>query len=129
MDFGGPNQRPESITLSFTGPVKSRSVSTAKRSRSRYDDPDEKADGAQSRDSKAIRDTLQAFSLERITWQINFRLSGVTKSRERSAARLQARKEAGINHRKDSCTEETNTDEPRYEKAVAQKFFGKNDDG
>jgi hypothetical protein len=50
-------------------------------------------------------------------------------SRLRSAARLETWKEVGTNHCNDCCSEERNTDEPRYEKAVAQKFFGKNDDG
>ena len=50
-------------------------------------------------------------------------------SRLRSAARIETWKEVGTNHCNDCCSEERNTDEPRYEKAVAQKFFGKNDDG
>jgi hypothetical protein len=48
---------------------------------------------------------------------------------QRSAARLQTWKEVGKNHSNDCCTKERNTGEPRYEKTVAQKFFGENDDG
>jgi hypothetical protein len=45
------------------------------------------------------------------------------------AAKAQTREKLGKNHRHDCYTEERNTDDPRYEKAVTRKFFGKNDNG
>ena len=45
------------------------------------------------------------------------------------AAKAQTREKLGKNHRHNCGAEERNTDEPRYEKAVTQKFFSKNDNG
>jgi hypothetical protein len=89
-------------------------------------------------DSCEFRDTPTRFSLatfahpalgEPILQGVNEFFLVSSASQLGSAARAETREKLGKNHRHDCNTEERNTDEPRYEKAVTRKFFGKNDNG